>query len=183
MEMIKEEEDFHVDMTPAHSNNQAVGESMTEYQSAKSVLNDLDEIEIQIKTQKIDEMDYRRRDSLGEEMGLGYDLDQEYEKMKRLIENEDWEGVKDLDRRILNMERDKRRREISSRLDILQRLESNLDHEMRRSLMDEEKIEKTKELYLVNINEGEGYSILNEDEVNDLLVEQTFCGYVFYTKK
>ena len=100
MEMIKEEEDFHVDMTPAHSNNQAVGESMTEYQSAKYVLNDLEEIEIQIKTQKVEEMDYRRRDSLGEEMGLGYDLDQEYEKMKRLIENEDWEGVKDLDRRI-----------------------------------------------------------------------------------
>ena len=81
------------------------------------------------------------------------------------------------------MERDKRRREISSRSDILQRLESNLDHEMRRSLRDEEKIDKTKEHYLVNINEGEAYSILNEDKVNDLLVEQTFCGYVFYTKK
>jgi hypothetical protein len=166
MEMIKEEEDFHADITPSRSLNEVLGlnhaDNITEYHSAKSVLNDLDEIEIRLKTEKVAEINegLRRRDSLGEEMGIGYDLDQEYQKMKLLIENQDWEGVKDLDRRILNMERDKRKKEISLRLETLERLELNLDLEIKRSAQIDDKLEKSKELYLVNINEDEGYSIL-----------------------
>ena len=193
MEMIQEE-DCNADMTPSKSIISEVRsreelesiqseDNFSQYYSAKSELNDIEDVEIRLKNDKRPQIQEiaRRKDSLGDEIWSDYELQSDYLQMKVFLENQDWAAVRELDKKILVKERAKRKQEINLRLENLKRFEDNLACEMRRPTQ-EEKFEK-KELYLANMNKGEGYSILTEDEVEEKLIRHTFCGSVFYIKK
>lgn len=157
-----------------------VNDNMTQYDSAKSSFHDIDEIEIKIKSERINEYN-KRRAYLPYELGNDYNLNKEFEQMKVFIDNQEWDKVKQLDGVILSLERKKREQEISLRLQNFENFEENFN-KMTKVVNLEEHINHNN-LCLVNLKEDEGYTIIKEEEADRILDSRTFCGYDFYTKK
>jgi hypothetical protein len=143
-------------------------------------------------------------DTLPEEKSSSYNLESEYTEMKEHLKNGDYEKVRDLDRRIVQKEIAKRKVENNLRLDKLKKLEEKLSSEVKRIVSGENtgsypgmnqlqmihpnfpgvpKEESKVKLVLVNVNKGEGYSIIQQEQLEEQFHEHKFCDYYFYTKK
>lgn len=141
-------------------------------------------------------------DTLPEEKSNSYQLESEYREIKDHLKNGDYEKVRDLDRRIVQKEIAKRKVENNKRLDKLKKLEEKLASDTKRIVSAENcihginqlqmihpnfpgvpKDDSKVKLVLVNKNKGEGYSILQQEQLEDNFHEHKFCDYYFYTKK
>jgi len=113
--------------------------------------------------------------------------------MKIYLNNKDYVSIREFDSKILTKEMMKRKSQNKNRLDKLKSLEEKLINEVERmtgfSELDNNrhkfKSERDKilDLNLINVNKGEGFSILTSDEVNEKFHQHKFCDYIFYTKK
>jgi hypothetical protein len=127
------------------------------------------------------------------------DLKDEYYQIKENLNSNEFSKIREIDKKIVNKEISKRMSQNNNRLDKLKRIENKLKNEVKKVFKFDNanninnvaypnipgilKEEKKSKLVLANLSKDSGYSILTKEEANNILDENLFCEYYFYTKK
>ena len=126
--------------------------------------------------------------SKGEPSSDGSDNEEEseinemYDKIKKLIANGDFNQVKEIEARITQLEIEVRKQKHNEKLKKLSELEENMKNS-KGDYIKEENIGNNAQLVLANINPDDGYAIIPKSELDKAYEIKNFKDYEFYIKR
>jgi hypothetical protein len=180
-EANKEKTDINIEMKNIQNNNNMLDNihnqsiNSSEYQSARSHLFS--------KSQTISLTHYtgENENNISHSSEDYSETKELFKKMKQLIDNKEFETVKELDLQITMDEIKERKMKHDDKLNMLEELEKTMAQ--KKCVNENENLNEDKGLFLANIKKGDGYYILTKEELLKDFKQEEFKKFEYYVKK